>query len=73
MPPEGVPLIPHDEIISYEEIETAAKAAAELGITKIRPTMASPLCMALPYPCMLRIKSLPRGSLDSFFLIQEKR
>jgi cyclic pyranopterin phosphate synthase len=43
MPPEGVPKRPHDEILSYEEIETVVRAAAELGITKVRLTGGEPL------------------------------
>ena len=46
MPPEGVPRISHREILSYEEIETVARAAAELGINKIRLTGGEPLVRA---------------------------
>jgi len=46
MPPEGVPLIPHSEILSYEEIRTIVEAAAGLGITKIRLTGGEPLVRA---------------------------
>jgi len=43
MPPEGVPWRPHDEILRYEEIETVVRAAAELGIGKVRLTGGEPL------------------------------
>jgi len=43
MPPEGVPKRAHDEILRYEEIETVVRAAAELGITKVRLTGGEPL------------------------------
>ncbi|MCP4541963.1 MAG: GTP 3',8-cyclase MoaA [Chloroflexi bacterium] len=43
MPPEGVPWRSHDDILSYEEIETIVRAAAELGISKIRLTGGEPL------------------------------
>ena len=46
MPPEGVPQIPHSEILSYEEIQTVVQAAAELGINKIRLTGGEPLVRA---------------------------
>lgn len=46
MPPEGVPLIPHSEILSYEEISAIAQIAAELGINKIRLTGGEPLVRA---------------------------
>ncbi len=43
MPEEGVPSILHDEVLRYEEIETIVRAAAELGITKVRLTGGEPL------------------------------
>ena len=43
MPPEGVPWRPHEEILRYEEIEIVVRAAAELGISKIRLTGGEPL------------------------------
>ena len=46
MPPGGVPRIPHDEILSYEEIRTVVQAAAKLGITRIRITGGEPLVRA---------------------------
>jgi len=46
MPPEGVILMPHSALLSYEEIYAIAKAAAELGITKVRLTGGEPLVRA---------------------------
>jgi len=43
MPVEGIRLIPHGDILTYEEILTVAKAAGELGINKIRITGGEPL------------------------------
>jgi len=43
MPPEGVPWVPHERILRYEEIELVVRAAAQLGITKIRLTGGEPL------------------------------
>jgi cyclic pyranopterin phosphate synthase len=43
MPPAGVPWRPHGEILRYEEIETVVRAAAELGISKVRLTGGEPL------------------------------
>jgi cyclic pyranopterin phosphate synthase len=43
LPPEGVDLVSHQEILSYEEIYTVARAAAELGINKVRITGGEPL------------------------------
>jgi cyclic pyranopterin phosphate synthase len=46
MPPDGVCLMSHDDILRYEEIYTIAQAAAELGIDKIRLTGGEPLVRA---------------------------
>ncbi len=46
MPPEGVCLMPHAEILTYEEIHTVVEAAAELGISKVRITGGEPLVRA---------------------------
>ena len=43
MPPEGIAWQPHDTILSYEEILTVVRAAAALGITKVRLTGGEPL------------------------------
>jgi len=43
MPPEGVPWIPHSDLLSYEEIATIVQIAAALGINKIRLTGGEPL------------------------------
>ena len=46
MPPEGIPLVPRSELLSYEEILTVVQASAELGISKIRLTGGEPLVRA---------------------------
>lgn len=46
MPPEGVCLMPHDDILTYEEIYSVVSAAAELGVNKIRITGGEPLVRA---------------------------
>lgn len=43
MPAEGVPLLPHGEILSYEELHLVARTAVTLGIEKIRVTGGEPL------------------------------
>jgi cyclic pyranopterin phosphate synthase len=43
MPQGGIPSRPHREVLRYEEIETIVRAAAELGITKVRLTGGEPL------------------------------
>jgi len=46
MPPEGITQMSHYDILSYEEIYTLVKAAAELGINKVRLTGGEPLVRA---------------------------
>jgi cyclic pyranopterin phosphate synthase len=60
MPPEGVPQISHNEILSYEEIRTVVRAAAELGICKIRLTGGEPLVRA-ELPKLVRMLSQIEG------------
>jgi len=43
MPTEGIDLLAHEDILSYEEIYRVATAAAELGINKVRITGGEPL------------------------------
>jgi cyclic pyranopterin phosphate synthase len=38
MPEEGVPLLPRDRLLTYEEIARVAAVAVELGISKLRLT-----------------------------------
>ena len=46
MPEEGIQLMSHYDILSYEEIYTLVKAAAELGINRVRLTGGEPLVRA---------------------------
>jgi len=43
MPPEGVPLLQHGDILEYEELYRLASEAVALGIEKIRITGGEPL------------------------------
>ena len=43
MPAEGINLLPHEDVLSYEEIHRIAATAAELGINKVRITGGEPL------------------------------
>jgi len=60
MPSEGVPQMPHSEILSYEEIQTVAQAAAELGVNKIRLTGGEPL-VRVQLPELVRMLSQIKG------------
>jgi len=46
MPTEGIQLLSHDDILTYEEIVAAARVAAEMGINKLRLTGGEPLVRA---------------------------
>ncbi len=54
MPAAGVQLMSHGDILTYEEIYTIAKAAAELGINKVRITGGEPL-VRLGLPELIRM------------------
>jgi cyclic pyranopterin phosphate synthase len=43
MPEEGVPLLPKDELLTFEEIERLASLFVRLGVRKIRVTGGEPL------------------------------
>ncbi|MBN1198181.1 MAG: radical SAM protein [Bacteroidales bacterium] len=43
MPEEGIPLLPHDRIITYEQIAEVVKVAVSIGIDKVRITGGEPL------------------------------
>ncbi len=43
MPPGGVPLLPREHILSYEEIQVVAQAAAGVGLSKVRLSGGEPL------------------------------
>jgi len=43
MPPEGISLLSHREVLTLEEIERIASAAARMGISRIRITGGEPL------------------------------
>ena len=43
MPEEGIPLIPHEDILKYEEILRLGRVYAKAGISKVRITGGEPL------------------------------
>jgi cyclic pyranopterin phosphate synthase len=46
MPAEGIPLLGHQDILTFEEIEQVVRVAAGMGIHKIRLTGGEPLARA---------------------------
>jgi len=63
MSPEGVPWMPHSEILSYEEISAVVRIAAELGINKVRLTGGEPLVRA-ELPELVQMLSEVKGIDD---------
>ncbi len=43
MPEEGVELVPHDQVLSFEEILSVVRAAVDAGVDKVRLTGGEPL------------------------------
>ena len=59
MPAEGFPPIPHEEILTYEELIRVARAALKLGICRFKITGGEPLCRK-DCPELIRgLKALP--------------
>lgn len=59
MPAEGLPWLPRDEILSFEEIQTIVRAGAELGITRIRLTGGEPTARANLVKLVEMIRDVP--------------
>lgn len=59
MPEEGVSCLTHDEILTFEEIVTICKSAAELGISKIKLTGGEPLVRKDFTELVRKIKAIP--------------
>jgi len=63
MPAEGISLMSHNDILTYEEIYTVARAAAELGINKLRLTGGEPL-IRLGLPKLIQMLAQIEGIDD---------
>lgn len=59
LPEEGVPLKSHQDILSYEEMERVLRAAAGLGIRKIRITGGEPLVRKGLLDFLGRVAAIP--------------
>ena len=59
MPAEGIEKRPTSEILSYEELSVVIRAAAELGISKVRLTGGEPLARIDLVDLVLMIASVP--------------
>ncbi|MGN1142748.1 MAG: GTP 3',8-cyclase MoaA [Oliverpabstia sp.] len=59
MPEEGIPVVDHQEILSYDEITKLAEIFADIGIRKIKLTGGEPLVRkGLPH-LVKQLKSIP--------------
>jgi cyclic pyranopterin phosphate synthase len=59
MPPGGVKSTPHEQVLRLEEIETIIRAAALVGIKKIRLTGGEPLVRKGLEGLVRRISEIP--------------
>src|ERR1039457_59467 len=59
MPEEGVPILGHGEILTYEELTTIARVAVRLGIEKIRITGGEPLVRKGIIPFLAGLSGIP--------------
>ena len=59
MPEEGVCKLPHERILTLEEVAEIAGAAVELGITKIRLTGGEPLVRRGIVDLVRQLRALP--------------
>jgi len=64
MPEEGVPLLPRDQILSFEEIERLAALFVRLGVRKIRLTGGEPLVRRGIEDLVARLGALKRFGLQ---------
>ena len=59
MPPEGVKAAPHGEVLTFEEIETVVRAAAAVGVKKVRLTGGEPLVRRGLEELVRRLSGIP--------------
>jgi len=59
MPEEGVPLLPHSQILTYEEIERVSRVAASLGIHNLKLTGGEPLVRRHLERLIEKLSSIP--------------
>ena len=58
-PERGVPFIPHDEILRFEELERFVRIVTSMGISKIRVTGGEPFSRRGCMDFLARLKSMP--------------
>jgi cyclic pyranopterin phosphate synthase len=68
MPEEGVPLLPKDELLTFEELERLAAMFVRLGVTKLRLTGGEPLVRRDVDALIARFGALKRHGLHRLAL-----
>ncbi len=59
MPAHGIPLVGHDDVLTYEELLRVARAAVAAGIEKIRVTGGEPLVRRGIVPFLAELAAIP--------------
>ena len=59
MPPEGEAFVPHEEILSYEEMLRVCRVAAGLGVSRYKITGGEPFCRKGAMDFIRRLRALP--------------
>jgi cyclic pyranopterin phosphate synthase len=59
MPPEGIPLKPVPEILTYDELIRTVRVAVSLGVRKVRITGGEPLVRRGVVPFVRRVAGIP--------------
>ncbi|MDA8121687.1 MAG: GTP 3',8-cyclase MoaA [Deltaproteobacteria bacterium] len=59
MPPEGIPLKPVEEILTYEELLRCVRVAVSLGVRKVRVTGGEPLVRGGVVDFIRRLSAIP--------------
>ncbi len=65
-PEKGVPFIPHDEILSLEELERLVSIFGSLGINKLRVTGGEPFSRKSCMPFLARLKKI--NGIESLYI-----
>ena len=59
MPPEGIPFMPRDQVLSYEEMERLVRIVAAMGIRKVRLTGGEPFVRKKLVDFIARLVTIP--------------
>jgi GTP 3',8-cyclase len=59
MPPEGLPWLPRQEVLGYDEIEAIVRVMARLGLRRVRLTGGEPLVRPELHRLVARVAAVP--------------